>query len=396
MPPSITDLRRQLERFSWRASQVHGRERARLGKLDADGNKVVTSATRPGWVYVRIERSGEITETEAINTKVANQYGVKVWVGINLDGDLVVQGLIERDAVEEHGADAGQLGIPDGVTRGTVNARRLVPGLVSAKTIGGAYTMSVYVSAFSYQYAGSLASWGGGWINLTDNIPGTSNKRHWTLIGLDPETNALDTVDGDDYGLPVSLSASQLVDIDPGGLIPLAGVNLFNGMTTVDRESYFIDARPWNTGYEPLTVAVRYSTDAGQTISSSATPSIIDFEDSSYDTWSAVTTGGSWKFTAPLPGYYHVNAHVSFDTDTHWAIGDAMALYLYHNTVEYSVLNRQQNYSVGDYATLQGSDDIYLESGDLIDIRLAQLSTVSQSLIADGAFNHMAIHRIGV
>lgn len=247
MTPSITELQRRLERFAWRSAQNYGRERARLGKKDADGNKVVTSAGRPGWVYVRIERSGEITETEAINTKVANQYGVKVWVGINSDGDLVVLGLIERDAVEEHGGDASQLTIPDTVTRGTVESRRFVPGLVSAKKVNDSYTMSVFVSAFSYQYAGRLATWPGGWIDLTSHIPSTSNKRHWTLVGLDPDANALTAIDGDDYGLPVSLSASQLIDIDPGSLIPLAGVNLFNGMTAVDRESYFVDARPWYT-----------------------------------------------------------------------------------------------------------------------------------------------------
>lgn len=243
--PSIASLRKKLDEVAWQGQFTY-RERALLGKLDDDGNKVVASPTRPGWIYVRIERAeGGVSETQAINTQVANQYGLKVWVGPNQDRQLTVIGLREGEAVEEHGSDAAYLRLPDTITRGTVSERRFLPGLASAKTIDGSYTMSVYVSAFTYQYAGWLQAWVGGWIDLTANVPATANKRRWVLIGLDPATNALAAVDGSDYGLPVSLSTSQLIDIDPGAMIPLAGVNLFNGMTAVDRETYFIDARPW-------------------------------------------------------------------------------------------------------------------------------------------------------
>jgi hypothetical protein len=206
-------------------------------------------------VYVRIERGGEITETEAINTKVANEYGLKVDVGPNQYGDLVVLGLREGDVVQEHGSSASLLAVPDLLTKGTVSARRFQAGLVSAQLLNGAYTMSVYIAPFTYMYNGALKLWPGGWLDLTSSIPGTANKRRWVLVGVNPETNVAATVNGTDYGLPMSLTVTQLVDIDPGTMIPLAGVNLFNGQTAVDQESMFADARPWYTGpgYGPLT-----------------------------------------------------------------------------------------------------------------------------------------------
>lgn len=223
------------------------RERAIIGALNSAGQQVVHAPGRPGWVYVRIERGDKLTVTVALNTMVEPVYGMPVWVGPNQDGLLAVRGIREAEVVEELGTQAAAATLPEVATKGLVSARRIQPGLVVAMRQGGAYTMSVYAYPFAYVYRKAIASWPGGWIDLTNSIPGAGLRR-WALVCLDPATNALDIVDGDTYGIPVTLTADQLADIDPGGMIPLAGVNLFNGMSAIDNETLFLDARPLVTG----------------------------------------------------------------------------------------------------------------------------------------------------
>lgn len=145
-------------------------------------------------------------------------------------------------------------------------------------------------------------------------------------------------------------------------------------------------------------VAARYTTDAGQSFSH-ASLDIVDFEDLVYDSHDAVTTGASWKFTAPLTKWYHVLVKVSFESTTAWHENEASRIHLYKNGSEVSELNRVtgQDFSAtaGQNKSILGVDDIYLLAGETIDFRLLQASGVTLSLATSGVSNFVAIHSLG-
>lgn len=75
-------------------------------------------------------------------------------------------------------------------------------------------------------------------------------------------------------------------------------------------------------------VSARYTKSSSQTLTSNI---IVNFDSltNGYDTHNAVTTGASWKFLAPVPGFYKVNAYVG-------STGTFVPMSLYKNGVQYS------------------------------------------------------------
>ena len=139
----------------------------------------------------------------------------------------------------------------------------------------------------------------------------------------------------------------------------------------------------------------RYTTNAGQSIDN-ATATIVDFEDVSIDTDSAVTVGAAWKFTCPAgkAGYYLVTAVIAFDTSATWAAGELVILYLYKNNALYSVLLRKTQESATTlYNMPPGSDVVYLAAGDYIDVRVNQGSGGALALYTNSYYNRVAISR---
>jgi len=124
------------------------------------------------------------------------------------------------------------------------------------------------------------------------------------------------------------------------------------------------------------TVFASYSTNAGQSISNNASPQeIIDFEDKTTDTHSAVTVGASWKFTAPVRLVYTVRTHILFASTTAWALAEIGQLTLYKNNASLAVLDRDDNMdsSAGAlFKRLSGVFSLLLEPGDYIDTRAYQ------------------------
>lgn len=140
-------------------------------------------------------------------------------------------------------------------------------------------------------------------------------------------------------------------------------------------------------------VAARYSTAAGQTISTSSV-TIIDFATKDYDTHNAVTTGASWKFTAPVSGFYSVKAHTMY-SDAAWAVDDKLSMEIYKNGTQNQNLRYYEiTAATTAFSDLVGSGDIYLNAGDFIDIRNFQNSGSSKTIITQAIYNHVAISRI--
>lgn len=146
-------------------------------------------------------------------------------------------------------------------------------------------------------------------------------------------------------------------------------------------------------------VAASYTSNSGQSIPNNAV-TIVDFEDKDYDTFNAVTTGASWKFTAPMAGVYSFKVAVTFDSATGWDIGEIEELLLYKNgsLVRELDLNEMLTSDSSASATFQkglrGSADLKLVAGDYIDIRTYQTSGTAKTLYANTNNNFISIARL--
>ena len=142
--------------------------------------------------------------------------------------------------------------------------------------------------------------------------------------------------------------------------------------------------------------AARYTTNAGQSIPNGAF-TIVDFEDLVYDTDTAVTTGASWKFTCPAGqgGPYRVSAMLLFTSTATWAAGEIAQMSVFKGGVEYTALDRKTSESATTlYKEVKGSVDVYLSSGNYMDIRVFHNSGAALALHNDGLYNYVSISRI--
>lgn len=113
------------------------------------------------------------------------------------------------------------------------------------------------------------------------------------------------------------------------------------------------------------TVAARYTSAAGQSIPN-GTGAVVDFGTKDYDTHGAVTTGASWRFTAPIQGYYECSAFIKYASAS-FTGGNEASLYLRKNGTNTS----RPSYFIAATGTQQPSvlvrDVLFLNAGDYVD-----------------------------
>lgn len=202
-------------------------------------------AGKPNWVWVRVLRGDVVVgDLETINVGVAKIPNTPVRIDDNEDGNPEIRGLNPKEAETFLGTNAPNLGVAPHTHEigfgldDPVSARRIKPGLVYRRP--GDPGLTVYIAPFNYKTsAGADALWPGGTIALT--APATSGKKYWVKVGVDPATNAAVATTGTEYPLTTPLTATELVAIAFTGYIPLAGVQLRNGQTTIDDETTFLD-----------------------------------------------------------------------------------------------------------------------------------------------------------
>lgn len=130
------------------------------------------------------------------------------------------------------------------------------------------------------------------------------------------------------------------------------------------------------------TVAARYNATASQSIGTTAT--IINFANKTFDTHSSVTTGASWKFTAPISGKYLVSGFITLQS------ASIRYVYVYVNGSNNAEI---ANGSGSAWQIQFSSTIVQLNAGDTLDIR----ATVSPSanLTSTATGNYVNIERIG-
>lgn len=139
---------------------------------------------------------------------------------------------------------------------------------------------------------------------------------------------------------------------------------------------------------------VRYSTDAGQSISS-ATSTRVDFEDFQEDSHNRVTTGASWVFTASRPGRYAVS--VALETDSYaWTTNQYFEVQILKNG---TAVRRYQNrvHASGTFLMqVQGFAYLQLSENETVAINVEHDRGSATLLRGNGNYNYVEINRISV
>lgn len=207
------------------------------------------------------------------------------------------------------------------------------------------------------------------------------------------------------YSSSTALAITYLDVTSVGASNTFSNVTQAAPMTFANGDYVFVHVRVpiagWSSSVEVSSaaetrlVAARYSTNTANAIADS-TDVIVDFEDLSKDTHAAVTTGASWKFTAPVPGMYSVKAGIQLASATGWAEGEILTIFLYKNGSKVSRLGRTivQATPAGSIpVSVVGADDIYLNAGDYIDVRARHNNGASINLNGTAEDNFVAISR---
>lgn len=143
------------------------------------------------------------------------------------------------------------------------------------------------------------------------------------------------------------------------------------------------------------TIAARYMTDTAQTIPAS-TYTIVNFDTVDFDELLLVTTGASWKFTAPVGGYYQINVFVEITFASAITTGKTFYTAIYIDGSPKSIIAHwhQLTSSVNSDAHMNGSELVYLAKDSYVDVRVWHNMTSSGTLETNEVENHVSVHLI--
>lgn len=134
----------------------------------------------------------------------------------------------------------------------------------------------------------------------------------------------------------------------------------------------------------------KYNSNAGQTV---ANGSIVrlDFEDVVFDPHSLVTTGGTWGYEIPEDGYYKVGAARRWEATTA-DFGTTLFLYLDDTAVSRLWINTPKDMdATNNNIFIGGSDVIYGNKGQVINLRVSQSSGGNLSFTTNPLENYVTI-----
>jgi hypothetical protein len=194
------------------------------------------------------------------------------------------------------------------------------------------------------------------------------------------------------------LNVNQIVSLVAGDSITVHFNTNYTGTTTTTLQYFNIErlSGPSQIAASEVIAAV-YRTDAGQTIANTGADVLVNFEDRVLDTHNAVTTGASWRFTAPAPGFYEVSARILY-SNVAWTAGSLLNLRLRKNgSVVVSLERRTIEANTTSFQGNAGAPYlIEMLAGDFLDIVLANdRSGGSTTLLNDAGFNYVTIKRLG-
>jgi hypothetical protein len=127
-----------------------------------------------------------------------------------------------------------------------------------------------------------------------------------------------------------------------------------------------------------------------------ASGTVIGFEDKIYDTHSAQSgADATWKWTAPISGYYRITAAILWDSQS-WAAAEYTQIRIDKNgaTNTYFGLNTVSAIVTG-YQASSGSTTIYLNAGDYIAVASTYVRAAGNPLFVNGGeSNYLTIEKV--
>jgi hypothetical protein len=140
-------------------------------------------------------------------------------------------------------------------------------------------------------------------------------------------------------------------------------------------------------------VNARYNTNAGQTINGASANNIINYGTKVYDSHNAVTTGASWKFTAPISGKYSLKAY-NATNNASYAAGERLYMEIWKNGVyDHTFAFTRIQSAITTNFSVFGTSTISLNAGEYIHVNY--VTNPNTSLQTAGDLNWVAIERVG-
>ena len=141
-------------------------------------------------------------------------------------------------------------------------------------------------------------------------------------------------------------------------------------------------------------ISARYTSTAANNL---VTDTIVDFATKDWDSHGAVTTGASWKFTAPISGEYQINVNYFLSAATAAAIGNFVGMYTSKNA------GAGLNFLAGDYVrttssvtkTFRGSVKIKLLASETISLLGYNDTGQTHAAQTTAGMNYIEINRVG-
>lgn len=149
-------------------------------------------------------------------------------------------------------------------------------------------------------------------------------------------------------------------------------------------------------GFKPVSVYASYRTAAGQSIANASMP-IIDFGGVIYDPYNAVTTGASWKFTAPIAGLYLVENCLRWANSLSWTAGSYIGTNIYKNgslfVANDTAIQTTATFATGPTVCI--SEEVRLLPTEYIDVRASHGESAARALLASSGYNRITVLRVG-
>lgn len=199
--------------------------------------------------------------------------------------------------------------------------------------------------------------------------------------------------DGNGEGMytgSVKVNAGDVIDLRPNGTLDVAAGSTLH-IERLSGPAAVAATESVQAKYKLTGASTNGSVTAGST-------EVMDFNSKVFDSHNAVTTGASWKFTAPVSGVYEVSALITGATDTWGSSTGNYQMELYKNGSAVEVMANMRPESSAVVPSVKGAGYLSLIPGDYVDVRI----TLTNSSGGTNAFdtgtpsnNWVVVRRVG-
>ena len=276
-----------------------------------------------------------------------------------------------------------------------------VVGILPSASMSATYNLTLPVNAGTQGYVPQNS--GSGVLAWKPGQSDTSAKSaNYTITDSDGIRTVLMTTSTSDRTVTLPTAADNsgriitIKKVDSAAnkcIVDGEGAETIDGATTIDLFEQYdsvtvqCDGSAWHTIDTKLAPVI-----AKYTISSPAdanldngTEDVIDFDNSVYDTHSAVSTGTAWTFTAPRAGYYEVSAFIRLATGTDWSESEYLRLYTNGSALSREEMSHRASKAAasgGHQRGGSGTTVVYLASGATVYVEGLQNSGSAKNISA--------------